>query len=64
MEINTTIKTTQGTVKFQGELSQEEADYVIQTGLNYLLSKGEIPFVVVNNEDDMKDFPGGTESEQ
>lgn len=64
MEINQTIKTAQGTVKFQGTLTQEEADYVIQTGLSYLLSRGELPFTVVENEDDLKDYYGGTESEQ
>lgn len=64
MEINQTIKTPQGTLKFQGELTQEEADYVIQTGLSYLLSKGELPFVVINNEEELKDYYGGTDSEQ
>ncbi len=36
---------------FSGELSQEEADFVIQTGLNYLLSQGALPFKTVSNED-------------
>jgi hypothetical protein len=44
LQINNTFKTPQGTVTFQGELSQEEADYVIQMGLNYLLSQGALPF--------------------
>lgn len=35
---------------FQGELSQEEADLVIQTGLNYLLSQGALPFKTVDDD--------------
>ncbi len=49
MEINKTFKTAQGTVTFKGELSQEEADYVIQIGLNTLLQQGAIPFQVVQD---------------
>lgn len=47
MEINKTFKTPQGTVTFQGVLSQEEADYVIQIGLNTLLQQGAIPFKIM-----------------
>ena len=46
MEINKTFKTAEGTVKFQGELSQEEADFVIQVGLNWLLQQGALPFQI------------------
>lgn len=44
MEINKTFKTSEGTVKFQGELTQEEADFVIQVGLNWLMQQGALPF--------------------
>lgn len=51
MEVNKTFETPQGTVKFHGELSQDEADYVIKVGLNYLLQNGALPFKVVDNQD-------------
>ena len=50
MEINKTFKTSEGTVKFQGELSQEEADFVIQVGLNWLLQQGALPFKMFEEE--------------
>lgn len=56
MEVNQTIKTPQGTIKFQGELSQEETDFVIQVGLNYLFQQGALPFQVYQDDgnDDVK----------
>ncbi len=56
IEVNSTFKTPEGTVSFQGELTQEEADFVIQTGLNYLLSQGALPFKTVS-EDDLVNMP-------
>lgn len=50
MEVNQTFKTPQGTVKFQGELSQEEADFVIKVGLNYLMQQGALPFQIFNDD--------------
>lgn len=40
MKINHSIKTPEGTVQFQGELSQEEADLVIEAGLAIMLRMG------------------------
>lgn len=42
MEVNSVYKTLEGFVKFQGTLSQEEADYVIGMGLNILMQKGAL----------------------
>lgn len=42
MKISKVIETPQGTAKFEGEVSQEEFDYIVQTGLNALLVMGAI----------------------
>lgn len=62
IEVNSTFKTPQGTVQFSGELSQEEADFVIKTGLNYLLSQGALPFKYVD-DDVLKNMPQADEDE-
>jgi hydroxylamine reductase (hybrid-cluster protein) len=45
MQVNKTIETADGKVVFQGELSQEETDFVIGIGLNTLLKAGALPLV-------------------
>lgn len=49
MLVSKTIETPQGTVKFEGELEQQELDFVIKIGLNYLLQNGAIPFTSAQN---------------
>jgi len=44
MLVNKSIETPQGTVKFEGELEQNELDFVLKLGLNMLLTQGAIPF--------------------
>lgn len=44
MEVRKVIKTNTGNVLFEGELNQEEADFVLGIGLNVLLEQGAIPF--------------------
>jgi hypothetical protein len=44
MLVNKTIETPTGSIKFEGELEQQEVDYVMQIGLNTLLLRGAIPF--------------------
>ena len=52
MEVRKALKTDQGTVLFQGELTDEEFDFVLTVGLNELLQQGAIPFHhMVNPED-------------
>lgn len=63
MLINNSFKTPQGTVTFQGELSQEEADYVIQMGLNYLLAQGALPFKAISSEEEMQYSPGSMDED-
>jgi hypothetical protein len=50
MHVNKTIETEKGTVKFEGELEQNELDFVIKVGLNVLLSRGALPFTVKQPE--------------
>lgn len=53
MNVNQVIETEEGTVKFSGELSQAEADYVIQVGLNVLLRNGALPVTTEYNPDEV-----------
>lgn len=46
MHVNKVIETADGTIKFEGELEQLEADLVIKIGLNYLLQNGAMPIVM------------------
>ena len=45
MLVNKSIETANGTVKFEGELEQNELDFVLKVGLNVLLTQGAIPLV-------------------
>lgn len=51
MEVSKTIKTSEGTVVFEGNLTQDEADLVIGIGLTSLLKAGAIPFKVLKQTD-------------
>lgn len=42
MKIHKAIETPQGTVLFDGELSEAEYAYVLELGLNWLLFKGAL----------------------
>jgi hypothetical protein len=44
MLVNKSIETENGTVKFEGELEQNELDFVLKIGLNVLLTQGAIPY--------------------
>jgi hypothetical protein len=58
VKISKVIETPQGTAKFEGEVSQEEFDYIVQTGLNALLVMGAIKTSVREIKDDVA--PEGT----
>lgn len=48
MKVNKTTEDVAGNkVTFVGELSGSELDYVLQTGLNFLMYAGLLPTVVV-----------------
>jgi len=40
VQVKTVVKTDDGFVKFEGELTQAEADYVMGIGLNILMQRG------------------------
>jgi hypothetical protein len=50
MLVNKSIETENGTVKFEGELEQNELDFVLKIGLNYLLTHGALPFTTVGKD--------------
>ena len=51
MEVRKAIKTDQGTILFEGELTNEEFDFVLTVGLNQLLQSGALPFHEVSPDD-------------
>lgn len=50
--VSKTLETPEGTVKFEGELSQEEADFILKVGLLYLLKLGSLPVSMGQKFDD------------
>lgn len=52
MEIRKAIKTPMGTVLFEGELSDEEFEFVLTVGLNELFNQGALPFHHLMNEEE------------
>ena len=46
MLVNKSVETPEGTIKFEGELEQNELDFILKIGLNTLLKAGAIPFTV------------------
>ena len=50
MLVNKSIETPEGTVKFEGELEQNELDFILKIGLNMLLTQGAIPFTTKAKE--------------
>jgi hypothetical protein len=49
MIINHLVEKPDGTVVFQGVLEGKELAFVIETGLDYLIEQGHIPFVSLEN---------------
>lgn len=46
MKINKVVETDEGKLHFEGELSPEETDLVIECGLNYLVREGALPLLI------------------
>ena len=63
INVSKTLKTSEGTVKFEGELSQEEFDLVLETGLNTLFEAGALPFQAIT-DDDLVNMGKGSEDIQ
>lgn len=45
MKIHQTIETPEGIVEVNGELSQQQVQFLIEVGLNVILAKGAQPFI-------------------
>lgn len=63
MKISKTLETPDGTVEFSGEINQEELDFILTVGLNYLMQQGAIPFQI-RKEADLSGVVEGSESHQ
>lgn len=59
MQINQVIENENGSVKFSGELSGAELQFVVEVGLNFLMQQGALPFALV--EEDASFVPGNGE---
>jgi hypothetical protein len=55
MLVNKSIETPTGTIKFEGELEQNELDFVLKIGLNTLLTAGAIPFTTKKSDTSIAD---------
>lgn len=63
MIVKHVVEKEDGTVVFQGVLEGKELAFVIETGLDYLIEQGHIPFVSLENYN-MADLHETHESEQ
>ncbi len=62
MKVDKTVETDKGTVKFEGELTEDELNLVIEIGLNVLLANGAIPLVLKQTEDDLAEEEAESEA--
>lgn len=44
MHISKTLETAEGKVVFEGEVSEEELDFIIECGLAYMVENDMLPF--------------------
>lgn len=63
MDVKQTLELPDGSVTFQGTLSQAEVDLVVAAGLNYLLQKGILPIKAMS-EPEIINMVGGSEELQ
>lgn len=68
MDVKKTVKNKDGTISFKGTMTQEEHDYVMAVGLNYLVEQGYIALSEPTEEEELevqdiihKIGPGSTE---
>ena len=64
IDVRKAVKTSEGSVVFEGELSPDEFDFVLGLGLSYLFEQGALPFKQLDDEEDLVHFVGGTETKQ
>jgi hypothetical protein len=56
MEIKLKTLNADGSIQFDGTLNQEQAQFILSIGLNYLLTQGAATFLEDNEDDDEDDF--------
>lgn len=61
MQVKNLVKSKDGTYLFDGELSEEEHEFVLNIGLASLLEQGAIPFMTADEETAYKFIPGSDE---
>ena len=57
MKISKTVQTEKGRVRFEGDVTQQEYDLIMEIGLNVLLAQGAIPFALRQIEEESEDSP-------
>lgn len=55
MKVSQSVVLPEGVVQFEGELSQKEADLVVEIGLNYLIRAGAFPAVTAALQEAQKE---------
>lgn len=50
MQVKNLVKIKGGAVQFDGELSEEEHEFVVMVGLHHLMEQGALPFVYADEE--------------
>lgn len=61
MKISKALETPDGTVQFDGEINQDELDFILSVGLNFLMQQGAIPFKILKPQDKSHVAPGSEE---
>lgn len=61
MKIDKAINTPEGTVQFQGELTADEVNFMVDWFLNTMLAHGALPFASVMQDNAHKFVIGNTE---
>lgn len=56
MKIKKVVETPEGTFTFEGELGQEEHDFIIEAGVTWLIRQGIIPFKMTKAPADMASY--------
>lgn len=60
INVSKAVKTSEGVVQFNGELSQQEFDFVMEVGLNTLFEAGALPFKAIDDGKDLMSILKGT----
>lgn len=61
MKIKQVVKTEEGSFTFEGEIGQEEHDFLIEAGISFLVRQGIIPFKMATKAGDFASYVKPTE---